>query len=237
MKLNRGITNALNLELINEISSNLKKILLASEINSLVLTSANEKFFAIGFDIPTLFELSEKDFMKFYHAFNQLSIDLFSFPKPTIAAVSGHAIAGGCILALCCDIRFIADGRKLMGLNEIKLGVPVPYPADCILRQLVSSRTAREITEKGEFYQPNELLNLGLVDRVVPVKELLNESIKEANTLGSLPHEAFKMIKQNRIETIKTRIQEKLPDKEQLFLEHWFSDSTRDRLKEAMKKF
>ena len=98
---------------------------------------------------------------------------LFTFPKPTAAAISGHAIAGGCILTLCCDYRYIAEGRKLMGLNEIKLGVPVPYVADCILRSLVGFRHAREIMESGDFYQPETSFQKGLVDAVLPLENVL----------------------------------------------------------------
>lgn len=121
LKLNRGITNALNLQLVNQLAEHLQNVRANSDVHGLVLGSSNEKFFSIGFDIPELFELARKDFRVFYHAFNRVSMALYTLPKPTIAAITGHAIAGGCILALCCDYRFIAEGRKLMGLNEIKL--------------------------------------------------------------------------------------------------------------------
>lgn len=140
LKLNRGIINALNLQLVNQLAENLQKVRDDSDVHSLVLCSSNEKFFSIGFDIPELFKLTRKDFRVFYQAFNRVCMDLYTLPKPTIAAITGHAIAGGCILALCCDYRFIAEGRKLMGLNEIKLGIPVPYPGDCILRHVAGTR-------------------------------------------------------------------------------------------------
>ena len=131
VRLNRPVTNALNLQLVEELAGTLKQVTCKSDVRSLVLGSSNDKFFSIGFDIPQLFERTREDFTFFYHTFNQMCLDLYTLSKPTIAAITGHAIAGGCILALCCDYRFIADGRKLMGLNEIKLGVPVPYLADC----------------------------------------------------------------------------------------------------------
>lgn len=237
LKLNRGVTNAINLELINEIAANLEKIRHDPEIHSVVFSSSNNKFFAIGFDIPELIELSQRDFEVFYRSYNRLCLDLYSFPKPTIAALTGHAIAGGCILALCCDYRIIVDGRKLMGLNEIKLGVPVPYPGDCILRQIVGPRIAQEITYTGDFYPSEELLQMGMVDKVLPLKQVLSESIEKAKFLGSLPQEAFTIIKRNRIEIVEAQILKYLAEKEQSFLKHWFSDEARKRLKEAIKKF
>ena len=237
LRLDRGVTNPINLELVKQISINLKNLKRDPEIQSVVLSSSNDKFFAIGFDIPELIELSKKEFKVFYQSYNQLCLDLYSFPKPTIVALTGHAIAGGCILALCCDYRFIAEGRKLMGLNEVKLGVPIPYPGDCILRQIVGSRYAQEITYVGDFYPSNELLRMGVVDAVFPLEQVLNKSIEKAKLLGSLPQGAFERIKQNQIEVVRTQIIEYLAEKEEIFIEHWFSAEARDRLKEAVEKF
>lgn len=124
-----------------------------------------------------------------------------------------------------------------MGLNEIKLGVPVPYAADCILRELVGFHYAREILDMGEFYRPEELFEMGMVDDLLPLKEVLAKSIEKAGLLGSLPQEPFATIKGNRTEEVKKQIKKHLKKKEELFLEQWFSEEARKRLKEAMEKF
>lgn len=237
VKLNRNITNALDLALLNELAGILETLKNDSHVQSVVLTSTNEKFFSIGFDIPQLIELPEDDFAVFYRTFNRTCLDLYTLPKPTIAAITGHAVAGGCIVALCCDYRIIADGKKKMGLNEIKLGVPVPYLADCILRQIVGHRNAREIMDTGEFYQSENLLQLGMVDLILPREQVLTQSINKARLLGAMPHNAFAMIKNNRVETVKLETLSKLQEKEQFFLECWYSDETRKRLREAMATF
>lgn len=237
IKMDRGVTNAINLALIRELTKILDKAKKDSAVHSLVLTSANEKFFSIGFDIPRLYELDKRGFKTFFQAFNKLCLDLYTFPKPIIAALAGHAIAGGCILALCCDYRMISEGKKLMGLNEIKLGVPVPYAADCILRELVGFHYAREILDMGEFYRPEELFEMGMVDELLPLKEVLAKSIEKARTLGSLPQEPFITIKGNRTERVVAQITKHLKKKEEIFLKQWFSEEARQRLKEAMEKF
>lgn len=237
LKLSRGVTNALNLQLVNQLTENLHKVRNDSDAHSLVLGSSNEKFFSIGFDIPALYELSKKDFRVFYQAFNRACMDLYTLPKPTIAAITGHATAGGCILALCCDYRFIAEGRKLMGLNEIKLGIPVPYPGNCILRQIVGSRNAREIMGTGEFCRPEESLQLGMVDQILPLDEVLPKSIEKAKLLGELPCDASRMIKRNRVEIVEAQVLKHLRAKEESFIECWRSGEARARLKEAIKKF
>ncbi|MCP5102025.1 MAG: enoyl-CoA hydratase/isomerase family protein [bacterium] len=237
LKLSRGVTNAMNPQLVNELSENLRKVRENTGMRGLIIASSNDKFFSIGLDIPQLFDLSREEFTVFYQTFNRLCIDLYTLPIPTISAVTGHAIAGGCILALCCDYRFIAEGRKLMGLNEVHLGVPVPYPAHCILRDLVGSRNARDITGTGEFYQPGELLQMGMVDQVLPIEQVLPKSIEKAGLLGALPHRAFEMTKRNRVEVAAKRILKHLDGKERFFLDCWYSNDARARLKAAIEKF
>ncbi len=237
LKLNRSVTNPLNLKFLWVISEKLQEINEDTSTTSIVITSSNDKFFSIGFDIPELYELDRSEMKDFYTTFNRLSMEIFTFPKPSVAAISGHAIAGGCILTLCCDFRIISEGKKFMGLNEIKLGLPVPYPADCILRHLVDTRTARDIMEEGEFYLPEISLELGIVDQVVPLHEVVPRSIEKAKKMGEMPGEAFKIIKANRVENVKASIQKNLAEKEQLFFNRWHSDDAQKLLKEAIAKF
>lgn len=237
VKLSHGVTNAINLDLILELAKDLDELNNDSNINGVVLTGMNEKFFAIGFDLPELFDYDIGKMRLFYQTFNRLSLDIYTFPKPVIAALNGHAIAGGCILAICCDYRFIAEGKKLMGLNEIKLGIPVPYPADCILRQLVGARNAQEICYTGEFYGPEGLLRMGLVDQVISAEELIKKAIEKAKSLGEMPKDAFQMVKHNRVERVTAQVLDKLDEREAFFLEKWFARDVRKLLKEAINKF
>jgi enoyl-CoA hydratase/carnithine racemase len=237
IKLNRGVTNALNLEMVQDLAKVLENLRINSDVRALVLGSSNEKFFSIGFDIPNLFELSQNDFSEFYKAFNQACMALYTLPKPTVACLTGHAIAGGCILALCCDYRVIGEGRKLMGLNEIKLGVPVPYLADCILQSIVGKRTARDVVEYGEFFESEVSLKKGLVDEVVPQSEVMTRAMEKAEVLSLMPPAAYQGIKKNRVEDVETRIRSKWEAQQRDFVELWYSEDARKRLREAMEKF
>jgi enoyl-CoA hydratase/carnithine racemase len=237
VKLSRGTTNAINLELIHDLSDYLKVTRKDTNISGLILTSANEKFFSIGFDIPGLIDLEEKDFREFYKAFNRLCLDMYTFPKPIVAAITGHAVAGGCILTICCDYRFISEGKKLMGLNEIKLGVPLPYPADRILRQIVDDRSARRILDTGDFFPPEETLSMGLVDGVMPIDKVIPASVDKVKSFASSSLEAFRMIKYNRTEKVAAQIKEALVEKEKTFIDLWYTLETREKLKAALEKF
>jgi enoyl-CoA hydratase/carnithine racemase len=237
LSLNRIVTNAINLELISAISEQIRENKDDNDCAGIILTSAGDKFFSIGFDIPELIGLDRKDFSEFYLAFNRLCIDLYTFPKPLIAAIKGHAVAGGCILTLCCDYRFIAEGKKLMGLNEIKLGVPLPYPADRILRQIVDDRAARKILDTGDFFPTEDTLAMGLVDEVMPLEGVIPRSVEKILAIDGTSLEAFRVIKYNRTEPVVTHIQSKLLEKEDVFMEMWYSSATREKLEEACKKF
>jgi enoyl-CoA hydratase/carnithine racemase len=237
VQLSRGVTNALNVELVNELGALLERIDSDSSTSALVLGSSNDKFLSIGFDIPQLFDVPKKDFQTFFSEFNRVCLNLFTLPKPTMAAITGHAVAGGCILALCCDYRFIAEGKKLMGLNEIKLGVPVPYLADCVLRDIVGTRYAREIMDTGEFYGPADLVRMGLVDKVLPGEDVMARAVEKAGLLGAWPRQAFALIKRNRVEAVEQRVLAHGEEKERLFVDCWYSAEARQRLREAMGKF
>jgi enoyl-CoA hydratase/carnithine racemase len=236
-KLNRGVTNALNSELVQDLDEVVQKVKSDPAIRGLVLGSSNEKFFSIGLDIPDLYPLDREDFRDFFRVFNRVCMDLYTLPKPTVAAITGHALAGGCILALCCDWRFIAEGRKLMGLNEVKLGVPVPYLADRVLHGLVGVRHARKVLEGGDFFEPAEALEMGMVDEVLPVEAVVDKALEHAEKLGTLPGRAYGMIKQNRVEKTAAEVLAGEMEKERYFIESWYSEPVRGRLREAMEKF
>jgi enoyl-CoA hydratase/carnithine racemase len=237
VRLNRGITNAINLECVRELADALQQVKTDSQAQGMVLSGTNDKFFSIGFDIPQLYDHSEADFKLFYDAFNQVCLDLYTLPKPTVAALTGHAIAGGCILALCCDYRLIAAGRKLMGLNEVKLGVPVPYLVDCVLRNLVGVRHAREIVELGEFYRPEQSLRLGMVDEVIASADVLARAAQKAEQLGALPQRAYELIKRNRVEEVAAQVLGQWEDKKREFVSCWYSEVARERLRAVMDRF
>jgi enoyl-CoA hydratase/carnithine racemase len=236
-RLNHGVTNPIDEELITQLTQMIQKVKNQADIHSLVISSANEKFFSIGFDIPHLIDKSESEFGIFFRQFNQMCLDLLMLPKPTIAAITGHATAGGYILALCCDYRYLAQGKKLIGLNEIKLGVPVPYVADCVLRNLVGFRTAREVMDMGEFYLPEASLAFGLVDFLYPLDQVLPKSIAKASQLGAMEQIPFASIKHNRNEGMVREIRVEIVDREQSFLACWYSEAARKHLKEAALKF
>jgi enoyl-CoA hydratase/carnithine racemase len=237
VRLDRGVINPINLEMVRKLAETLEALRADAGVTGVVLASASRKFFSMGFDLPELLELDRAGMAEFFGAFNEACVSLYTLAKPTIAAIENHAVAGGCILALCCDYRYIAEGRNLMGLNEIKLGVPVPYLAQCILQQVAGGRAAREVAYGGELHEPEELLKMGLVDRVLKPAQVLVDAINRAKELGAMSSEAFAAIKRTRTDRIQRLYALNSEEKEKEFLDCWFSEGTRPLLQEAMAKF
>jgi enoyl-CoA hydratase/carnithine racemase len=237
LKLNRGVTNPFNLTMVEELTIHLKEVKENPSLTSLVIGSANDKIFSLGFDIPELSTKGPKEFETFFRAYNLLCLDLYTLPKPTIAALTGHTVAGGFIFASCCDFRILSQGKKFCALNEINLGVPVPFLSDCILRQLAGDRRATEMMYYGNMVPSEEALRMGIVDSLLPIDQVWPEAIAKAQALGALPTSAFGVIKANRTRDVAALIQQRLEEDIQLFIKFWFMDEARERLKEAMKKF
>jgi enoyl-CoA hydratase/carnithine racemase len=237
LKLNRSAINSINLEMVRALAGELEEVRADAGVMGLVLASASSKFFAMGFDLPELLELDRAGMEEFYHEYNELCLALHTLPKPTVAAVESRAVGGGCILAICCDYRYMAEESGLMGLPEVKIGVPVPYLAQRILREIAGGRSTREVAYGGELYGPEELLRLGLVDSVLKRGEVLPEAISRAKELGAMPARAFASIKSSRTGIVERLFEQNGAVKQKVFLDCWFSEETRPLLSEAAEKF
>jgi enoyl-CoA hydratase/carnithine racemase len=234
LRLNNGVTNAISPELVDDLAARLKRI--KSEFKGLVL-AGGDKFFCIGLDLPGLLQLSRSEMIKFYVTFNQAVLDLYTLPMPTACAIAGHATAGGAVLALSTDFRFLAAGRKFIGFNEVKIGLPVPGLADLILRQLVGDRRTTEMMLNGEFLEPEPAHKIGLVDAVFSAENVEKEAVAKILALTVLPPGGLVTIKKNRVAAVRsqyTKIREAETDG---FLNCWFNPSVQVQLREACKKF
>lgn len=164
-------------------------------------------------------------------------LKLYTLPLPTAAAIAGHANGGGAILALACDFRFIAAGRKLISLNEILLGLPVPYLADMMLRQIAGDRVATRMEYLGTFLMPEEAQTAGVVDEVCSEAEVEARALAHIEAAAALPPFGFPLTKQHRTRDIRAQFLAGRESINQAFMECWFMPSTQALLKEAVTKF
>ena len=234
LTLNNGVTNPIGPDLVNELSENLHEI--RNEAGGMVLCGG-EKFFSIGFDLPALIKMNRPEMSDFFYQFNQLTLDLYTVPFPSACAVAGHAIAGGNILALACDYRFAVPDTKKIGVNEIRLGLPVPYLADSILRQIIGDRAATRMMYSGEFLSLADAAAIGLIDETCPAERLRPTATEKIAGLAAFDMRAFSAIKTNRVEEIRNNYEKNSRPKNEIFLDCWFSESTQKTLKAVSQKF
>ena len=224
LRLNNGVTNAITDQLVNDFNEALHKI--GAKFKGMVLAGGT-KFLSIGLDLPSLTKLDRPAMTDFFYKFDQLIFDLFTLPLPTVCAIAGHAVAGGNILAIACDYRFGTSDKKQIGLNEIKLGVPLPYLTDLMLRQIVGDMSARDMLYHGEYMTLSDAKQIGLIDKIYSPETVEEEAVKKATELAAFDGRALAEMKANRTEEIRLRYKENCKSKNEYFLDCWFSNQHR----------
>ncbi|TKJ28232.1 enoyl-CoA hydratase [bacterium (candidate division B38) B3_B38] len=178
------VLNALNIETVEELSKVFSAIEEDEKVASVILTGAGEKAFVAGADIGELVKLDAlggRDFsLNGQRVFNQIE----NLSKPVIAAVNGFALGGGCELALACTLRVAAETARF-GQPEINLGIIPGYGGTQRLARLVGKGRALEMVLTGNMVSAEEAYRIGLVNKVAPLSELLNEAKKLAEVIMS----------------------------------------------------
>lgn len=183
--MDRPPANALNPELVGKLLAALESARMDGA-HAIVLTG-RPGMFSGGLDVPELLPLDRRHIEDFWSQFFNLTRQLAASPVPVIAAVSGHAPAGGAVLALNCDWRIGVSGKYKIGLNEVQVGLPVPGTVLVALEQAVGPRAARRLATRGELLSMDDAVALGLLDELVAPDELLPTALSRARELLALP--------------------------------------------------
>jgi enoyl-CoA hydratase len=184
--------NALNGETLSEIKQVFEELKSNDSIYVIIITGSGEKAFVAGADISEINKLNMLEGKKFAE-FGQAVFSLIeNFDKPVIAAVNGFALGGGCELALSCHIRLASENAKF-GQPEVNLGIIPGYGGTQRLTRLINSGRAMEIILTGDMVDANEALRIGLVNKVYPQTELLNNAINMAEKIASKGQQAIRL--------------------------------------------
>jgi enoyl-CoA hydratase/carnithine racemase len=234
LTLNENVTNALSPQMVMELSTALNDI--KKDARGLLLCGGS-KFFSMGLALPKLLPLKRPAMANFWEHFNQFLLDLYTLPIPTLSILEGHAVAGGNIVALTTDYRFGLDEPKKIGLNEISLGLPVPFLPEMILKQVVGERAAFSMMNEGSFMTFPEASEIGLIDVLHPGEELQAAALAKITTLSHFEQKAFAIMKTNRTYTVARRYEKFSDQQHELFLDCWFSDPVQKILHKAAENF
>ena len=231
LTLDRPKANAFTAELVAELSSALTD---SQEAGAVVLASSSSSIFSAGWDLPSLADLDRPAFETFVDAYNDLVRFLFAFPRPVVAALSGHAIAGGLIFAAAADERLAAGGGGELGLSEVLLGVPVPACLLEIFRHAIGPRAMERLASTGENLSMERALEIGLVDRIVPAEALLAEAVGRARFLAGRPGTIYAANKQRSRAAAMARFdQARAGD---AFVDFWFAPEAETRRRALVAK-
>jgi enoyl-CoA hydratase len=196
-----------------------------------VVLTSKQQVFSAGFDFdywfPLIAENDAKTVNSSYSRFKRINLRLFTYPRPTIAAINGHAYAGGLITAFCCDSRIAADSGVNVTLNEVPIGLAMPALFTEIIRYAVGTPVAAKATLMGRVYSSKEAASLGIVDALAPKSDLLDEAIKVARLLPPDCLTAYAFSKKALQAPVLRRIEHETERLDALFGETWCSDDAR----------
>jgi len=195
VKINRPTKlNAMNIDVAKEIISTFQQLDRDDSVKVIVLTGEGDKAFSAGADIEYMSKISADESEVYAKLGQEVTATVENVSKPTIAAVNGFALGGGCEVAMSCDIRIASDNAR-MGQPEVTIGIPPGWGGTQRLMRIVGVAKAKELVYTGKMIKATEAKEIGLVNNVVPLESLMDEVMSMAKTIASNATLAVRMSK------------------------------------------
>lgn len=204
LTLANGKANTLDIEFCRALTGQFNELKKSSA--EAVVISAQGPIFSAGVDLLRASDDGVKYLKQFLPTLNKMFDAVFNCPKPVVAAINGHAIAGGCVLACCADYRLMARGNGKIGVTELLVGLPFPALAFEIMRFVTGPRHFAELIYTGATLPPEDAMERGLVHEVVESSDLLERALGSAHMLAQIAPAAFSQTKQQMRLTVTDRI-------------------------------
>lgn len=240
LRLARAPVNALDPVLCNELRHALASAI-ATGARGIIL-SGGPKVFSAGLDVPFLLSLGDDRaaLKAAWEAFFDAARALAESGVPVVAAIAGHAPAGGCVLALCCDYRVMSSGPEAdrpfrIGLNETQVGLVAPEGIQRLLRRVVGNHRAERMLVAGEMVEAERALRYGLVDELVDVDSVGTRSRSWLQQLLSLPREAMLETRRIARADVAQALQSQHIELDR-FIDAWFAPPTQTALRALVAK-
>jgi len=228
VRLERAHGNAIDDALVEALVATLGEAESDPAIRGVLLT-AGGKIFCPGLDLQQLLALDREAMERFMRRFSAAVLTLYAFPKPVVASLHGHALAGGCVLALCADWRVLRRGA-FVGLNEVKVGVPLPFGVALIVREAVPRHKLTGVALLGRNHSDADALAAGLADELADdgaVETVARERLEEFVSKDAFAFAVTKRyLRSPVVERVRANNQLLLPE----WLDGWFSPGTRARI-------
>lgn len=228
--LDRGKSNALNREMITELTDMLHNISGDPNIAGVIITG-KENFFSAGLDLIELYHYNEAEAESFWHLFLNFTAAITAFRKPMVAAINGHSPAGGCVIALACDYRVMAEGKYIIGLNEVPVGIIVPNSIFNLYAFWLGQANASRSLLEGKLFSPEEALQIGLVDELANPASILTAAERKIRKYMAMERNTWEQSKLNIRQDLITTTSADQTIVLQKMLQQWWAPGTRTILK------
>jgi len=227
LTLDNEPVNALDLELLSAVPGSLSAV---ADARAVVLTGSGRSFSA-GVDLKQIIDGGPPYVEKFLPALSLAMLTVFEHPKPVVAAINGHALAGGCVLAAAADIRLMSAGT--IGLTELAVGAPFPTVPLEIMRHAVGPALDGMVLGAGRL-TPDQAMSIGLVHEVLEPDQLLAAALRRADGLCAAPADVFALAKRQLHGPARGRIDTAGPSDDPQVLTMWSSERTRQSLRDYL---
>lgn len=234
LRMNAGKANAIGPTFLQRLDGLLDD-LAASEARAAVLVGY-DKFFSAGLDLPSLVDRDRAGMAAFMRHFGETMLRVFALPMPVVAAINGHAVAGGCVLALMADVRLMAAGNGRIGLNEVQLGIGLPAEVIEPLRLQLPPASWLPIALAGKLVLPDEAVRLGLVQETVAATELLVTAVALAAEMAQVPNAGFAQVKAALRRPTLAAVAQVGAQELERWLDTWFDVAGQTRIQAAVAK-
>jgi enoyl-CoA hydratase len=234
VRMHDGKVNAMSPAMLTALGDALDRAL-SSDARAVVLTG-DGKSFSAGLALPELIDLDRATLARFMDVFGNAMRRVLTSPRPTVAAINGHAIAGGCVLALMCDVRVMTSAPAKIGLSEVQLGIGLPAIVVEPLRIRVPPTSWTPIALEGLLVEPEEALRLGLVDEVVAPGDLVARATARAKALGRGGQAGYAQAKLSLLRPVLEAIAAHDASAREAWLDTWFSDEAQTRLRATVAR-
>ena len=201
-----------------------------------VVLTGQGRMFSAGVDLLRLSEGGAAYVRRFLPALHRLYSAVFFFPKPVVAAVNGHAIAGGCVLECCADRRIAARDGGRIGVTELLVGVPFPPLAFEVMKFATPPRYLTDCMYSGATFTPEVALARGLVDDLADASALLDRAVAAAETLAALSPQAFAQTKRQLRQGVADAVERHGARIDASSMEIWTADATLARIRAYVSK-
>jgi len=225
--LDKPPVNAIDLELVRDTDKSIRSLSADEEIRAVVITG-NGRCFSAGLDLKTVPFYSPAEQRRMVEELNRIVALLYALPLPTVAAINGHAIAGGFILAISCDYRIGPSLPCRIGITESRVGIPFPVCAMEVLCAELAPAVARRMTLMGRNTDPEEALSYGVLDELQPAEAVLARAMEVAGDLTDIPSQAYGTIKHQLRGQAITRIEEAIRTGSDPLLKMWINEEAKN---------